>query len=125
MPNINTITAAARAVAPEINAAIAGERARISAILNSPEGLARPRAALHLALNADMPKQSVIELLAQMPSIAADNPYIRALENEAVNIGGPNVGTAAKPGSKEARLAEINGSMAHHNQTRYGIKAER
>ena len=79
---------------------------------------------MHLATKSNMTAPEVIALLKEMPPVAADNPYVAALEREAVNIGGPNVGTTAAPGSREARLAEISGAMNHHNQVKYGIKSD-
>jgi len=41
-------------VTGNVNAALAADRARIDAIVNSQEGLSRPKAALQLALRSSM-----------------------------------------------------------------------
>ena len=109
---------------PDINAALAAERGRMVAIINSPEGLASPKAAMHLATKSNMAAPDVISLLREMKPVGGDNPYVAALERESVNLGGINVGSAAAPGSREARLEEINGAMVHHNAVKHGRKAK-
>jgi hypothetical protein len=99
------------------NASIIAERTRVAAIVESPEGLARPSAARQLALRSSMDAEAAVEFLRTIP---ADNPYIAAMEKEgAVGI------SAAAPGAsgsflsdpKASRLAEIKGSMAAFNET--------
>lgn len=98
-----------------VNAAVAMERMRISAIMESPEGLLRPKAALQLALRSDMASASAVEFLRTTP---ADNPYLIAMATEGpVNIGGSMGATAGPTDPKAARLAEIAGSMTNYNAT--------
>lgn len=97
------------------SAIVAIERARISAIMESPEGIMRPKAALQLALRSDMVAASAIEFLQSVP---ADNPYLLAMDREgSIHIGNA-VGSSVGPTDKRAdRMAEISGSMKHYNQT--------
>ena len=99
------------------SAALAVDRARIKTILLSDEAKLRPEAALKLALDMGLESDSAIELLASMPQ--GDNPFVRAMNAEGP-LGLPlaSQGPHAAPGSKEARLLEISGSMKHFNASR-------
>ena len=105
-----------------VNAALAADRARIDAIVNSEEGLSRPKAALQLALRSSMGVNEAREFLALGPS---ESPYFEAaMGKEAINLGGPNVGASVSGDARAARLAEISVSMKHFNATRGGYTAK-
>jgi hypothetical protein len=83
------------------------ERLRIAAILESPEGLARPTQALHLAMKTNMDPVSANELLATMPEA---NPFEEAMSRNAIGIAGgskENANGNRSESAKEKRLAEI------------------
>jgi hypothetical protein len=94
-----------------INAALAVERQRISAIMESPEGLLRPEAARQLALRSTMDAQSAVDFLKTIP---AANPYVLAMQQQGpIDLGGSNVGAPVSTDAKAKRMEEIEGSMAH------------
>ena len=64
-------------IAGTANDAILADRLRVSAILESKEGLARPRIAQQLALRSNMDADSALELLRSTP---VDNPYVAAMD---------------------------------------------
>ena len=101
---------------PSLNAALALDRQRVADIMESPEGLLRPKAALQLALRSTMDSVSTIEFLRTLP---ADNPYLAAMNAEGpIDIGGANVGASMSTDKKAARLAELKGSMSQFNLNR-------
>lgn len=111
--------AATRAEAAEI---VAGERLRIMAILESPEGLSHPATARHFALNTAMTSDQANGALANLP---IESPFLEAMEREGpvgVRQSSPGAsGTALPADAKEARLLEIKGSIAAYNRGRgYG-----
>jgi hypothetical protein len=82
-----------------------GERLRIASIVESPEGLARPAAALQLALRSTMDVQSSIEMLRTIP---VTNPYIAAMALEgAVNVNSVGGSSVGGDDAKTKRLAEL------------------
>jgi len=106
-------------VSGEVNAAIAGERARISAIIESPEGKRNPELAAELALRSSLDPESAKGILGKSP---AQNPYLQAMSLQGkVDIDATAVGMSDDP--KAARLAEIAGSMKAFNASR-GYKSK-
>jgi signal peptide peptidase SppA len=79
------------AAAPAADAA-AAERARISAILGSPEAKDRDGLANHLALNTELSVDAARAILAASPAIAA-KPAVAAAFEAAMSEGNPNVGS--------------------------------
>lgn len=67
---------------PEARQARARERARIGAIMQSPEASVRREAALSLALNTDMTRSAVIATLAAMPKEGKGGKLDAALQRE-------------------------------------------
>ena len=61
------------------------ERARVATILESKEGLARPKLARELALRSPMSADAAVALLGKAP--AEDGYFMAAMAAEAVNIG--------------------------------------
>ena len=102
-------------VSGAVNSSTVIERARIAAIVNSPEGKARPEAAIKLALHNDIGAQNAIELLRTFP---AENPYLRAMDVHGPSGINATPGTAPPAGSKDARMAEIQTSMSRFNQVK-------
>ena len=93
-------------IAGTANEALALDRLRVSAILESPEGIARPRLAQQLALRSNMDATSAIDVLRSTP---VDNPYVAAMDALGpVNVesfsNGPATSTDEK---KKKRIAEI------------------
>ncbi len=81
------------------------ERLRVSSILESPEGLARPKAALQLALRTTMDSEAAIDMLKTIP---VSNPYIAAMDLEgAVNVNAMGANPSVAGDKKSARIAEI------------------
>ena len=109
-----------------IVAAIAADRARISSILESDAGKARPSMAVKLALHTAMDAQTAMELLA---SSQPEKPYFAAaMEREGgsgVNASGVFSANASNNDPRSARLEELKGSMSHYNSTvGYTAKAQ-
>jgi hypothetical protein len=103
MPKPVPVTANASSV-------LINERLRISSILESPEGIARPKAAMQLALRSTMDSQSAIDLLKSFP---VANPYIAAMDLEgAINVNSLGANPAASDDKKARRIAEINANIA-------------
>lgn len=97
------ITASASAI-------LMNERMRVSSILESSEGLARPKAALQLALRSTMDAQSAIDMLKTIP---VDNPYIAAMDREgAVNVNALGANPSITGDQKAKRLAEIKANLS-------------
>jgi hypothetical protein len=86
------------------------ERLRVSTILESPEGLARPASAMQLALRSSLSAIEAVDLLRTMP---VSNPYTAAMGLEGpVNlssIGGATVGISGD--RKAKRIAEIQANL--------------
>jgi len=100
-------------------AALATERARISAILESDAGKARPSLAVKLALHSTLDADTALNILT---SSQPEKPYFEsAMEREGgtgVNAGGAFAAAGSRGDPKAARLAEINGALAHYNQVK-------
>jgi hypothetical protein len=104
----------APAVTGEANAAIASERLRITAILDSPEGKRNPAMAQKLALGSALDAETARSILAEAP---AANPYLAAMDREGpIGLGTASVDIVNDP--KAARLKEIEGSMKAFNKSR-------
>ncbi|MET4603271.1 hypothetical protein ABIB90_002749 [Bradyrhizobium sp. JR4.1] len=103
------------AVTGEANAAIASERLRIAAILESPEGKRNPGMAQKLALGSALDAETARSILAEAP---AANPYIAAMDSQGpIGLTAVTVDITNDP--KTARLKEIEGSMkAYNNRNR-------
>lgn len=102
------------AVTGEANAAIASERLRIAAILDSPEGRRNPAMAQKLALGSALDAETARSILAEAP---AANPYLAAMDREGpTGLGAASVDIVNDP--KTARLKEIEGSMKAFNKSR-------
>lgn len=102
------------AVTGEANAAIASERLRIGAILESPEGKRNPAMAQKLALGSALDAETARSILAEAP---AANPYLAAMDREGpVGLGAASVDIVSDP--KTLRLREIEGSMKAFNKSR-------
>lgn len=83
------------------------ERMRISSILESPEGKARPDLAAALALRHNMDAASALELLRVAPEekASAASSFLRALGGEAIGLS--SLGSEVTLDKKAARIAEI------------------
>lgn len=102
------------AVTGEVNAAIASERLRIAAILESPEGKRNPAMAQKLALGSALDAETARSILAEAP---AANPYLAAMDREgAIGLSAAIVDIIGDP--KAERLKEIEGSMKAFNKSR-------
>lgn len=98
------------------NAAIASERLRISAILESPEGKRNPAMAQKLALGSALDAETARSILAEAP---ASNPYLAAMDREGpIGLSAATVDITGDP--KAARMKEIEGSMKAFNKSRRG-----
>ena len=99
------------------------ERARVATILESKEGLARPKLARELALRSPMGAEAALALLGKAP--AEDSYFMAAMAAEAVNIGtavstsGPFASGTAK---REKRLEELKTATRAVN-LRHGARA--
>lgn len=99
------------AVTGDENAAIASERLRIAAILESPEGKRNPAMAQKLALGSVLDAETARSILAEAP---AANPYLAAMDREGpIGLSAATVDITGDP--KAARLKEIEGSMQAFN----------
>ncbi|WP_407194292.1 hypothetical protein [Bradyrhizobium sp. STM 3566] len=99
------------AVTGEANAAIASERLRIAAILESPEGKRNPAMAQKLALGSALDAETARSILAEAP---AANPYLAAMDREGpIGLSASTVDITGDP--KAARMKEIEGSMKAFN----------
>ena len=106
----------------EVAEIVAGERLRIMAILESPEGRSHPATARHLALNFSMTPEQAVGTMASLP---IESPFLDAMEREGpvgVRQGSPGAsGTPIAGDAKERRLAEIKESTKAFNRSRgYG-----
>ena len=109
------IQSAPRDMNVQIVAAIAGERARISSILESPQAKGRETTALKLALHSDMSADAAVDLLASTPS--EQSPFARYMES--VGPSGVSVQQQAQHLDKRnARLAELKETAAHLSAAR-------
>lgn len=101
------------------------ERARISAILESPEGLANPKAARELALRQNIESETAIELLRTVGA-SVDNSFSAAFESAmkqhgVVGIAPIGEGSQAVGGDPKAqRLAELK-TVGRAVGARYGF----
>lgn len=85
------------------------ERVRISAILESPEGIAHPATARELALRSNMAPDQALALMGRLPreNPAAD-AFLDAMGREAVGITpGIAASEAVHGDAKAARLEEL------------------
>ncbi len=106
----------------EVAEIVAGERLRIMAILESPEGRSHPATARHFALNTGMTSEQANGALANLP---IESPFLEAMEREGpvgVRQGSPGAsGTPMPVSGREARLIEIKANMQAYNRSRgYG-----
>ncbi|MEH2476197.1 hypothetical protein V1281_002633 [Nitrobacteraceae bacterium AZCC 2161] len=101
----------AKSISAAASEILLSERLRVSSILESPEGIARPKAALELALRTSLESQSAIDLLKSFP---IDNPYLRALDLEGpVNLSSLGAAPGGISDDKKAkRLAELATNLA-------------
>jgi hypothetical protein len=107
------------AVRGDENAAIAAERLRIAAILESPEGKRNPAMASRLALYSSLDAETSRGILADAP---AANPYLAAADRECpIGIGTTTTQIVGDP--KAERLAEIAQTMKAFNASRNGNRA--
>ncbi|MGY3618417.1 hypothetical protein [Bradyrhizobium sp. USDA 10063] len=91
------------AVGGDTNAAIASERLRISAILESAEGKRNPAMAQKLALYSTLDVDTAKSILAEAP---AANPYLQAMDREGpVGLSAATLDVSNDP--RAARLQEI------------------
>ena len=90
-----------------VAATMLSERLRIAAIIESPEGKARPALAAALALRNAMDAPSAIDLLKVAPEekASAATSFLRALAGEAIGLS--SLGAEVITDKKAARLAEI------------------
>ncbi|MEW6395295.1 MAG: hypothetical protein AB1582_12160 [Pseudomonadota bacterium] len=103
------------AVSGETNAAAFSERARISAILESPEGKRNPELAAELALRSPLDVENAKSILAKAPTA---NPYVAAMNEQGPidGLGGTTATVDFQPEDpKAARLEEIKKNMAAFN----------
>lgn len=107
-----------RSMKAETATAVAGERARISAILESPEAKGREGTALRLALHSDMEVAEAIDLLATTPK--SENPFVSYMDK--VGHSGLPAQSGPVPNNERAqRTAEIAAAAAHVKRARgYG-----
>ena len=85
------------------------ERLRVSSILESPEGLSRPKAARQIALRSTMDTESAIDMLRTIP---IDNPYIAAMDREGpVNVNAMGANPSITGDRKSKRIAEIRANI--------------
>ena len=93
----------------EITRFLVEDRIRISGILESEEGKARPTLAAELALRSPMSKAAAIALLSKAAPesrhASAAEAFARALKAEAIGL--TVLGAAPTGDAKEERLAEI------------------
>lgn len=90
---------------------LAEDRTRILAILESPEGLARPASARKIALVHGMGVEAAREFLRDLPQESA---FAAAMDREGpVNIGASMGGPVSRD-PKEARKAELSKAAAAH-----------
>ncbi|MDI4236801.1 hypothetical protein OZ411_28720 [Bradyrhizobium sp. Arg237L] len=96
------------------NAAIASERLRIAAILESPEGKRNPAMAQKLALYSALDADAARGILAEAP---AANPYLQAMDAQGpIGLSAATLDVSNDP--KAARLKEIETNMAAFNSER-------
>lgn len=102
------------AVTGDDNAAVASERLRISAILESAEGKRNPTMAQKLALYSPLDAETAKNILASAP---AANPYLAAMDREGpIGLNAPVADFANDP--KAARLKEIEQAVRLSNNER-------
>ena len=103
-------------IAGNANEAIMADRLRVSTILESPEGIARPRIAQHLALRSNMDATSALELLRATP---VDNPYVAAMDA----LGPVNIESfaSAAPSSPEAKREKRRAEIQRNVGSKKGV----
>jgi len=112
------ITTEPFAVSGEENAAMFSDRARISAILESPEGKRNPTLANELALHTTLSAEMSKSILSKAP---ADNPYLAAMNSQGPieGLGGTAATADFQPQDpKAARLKEISENVAMLNRAK-------
>lgn len=115
-----TVQTAPRNMNAEVVAAIAGERARVSSILESPQAKGREKVAVRLALHSDMAVADALDLLASTPT--EENPFVQYM-NQVGPSGVPMQTTVQELDAKQARLAQLKEIGNHLNVTRGYKKA--
>jgi hypothetical protein len=107
-------------VSGDVNAAVASERLRVIAILESAEGRRNPAMANQLALRTSLDAEAARGILAQAPS---SNPYLDAMSVQGpINIGdgiGASVETFTND-QRATRLKEIEVGMKAFNDDKSG-----
>lgn len=107
-------------------AGAAAERARISAIVNSDAGAARPKAALKMATNdkfSAVDADAIIEMLADLPeekaAVVADPNAPKGKEGASADFAShmngaqhPNAGTITEPTAEDQRKSRIKAAAA-------------
>jgi hypothetical protein len=112
-----------RKISGQANEGILGERLRISQILDSKEGRARPGAAAELALRSDLTADQAIALLAKTP---VANPFMDAMDREGeVGLVGqsPSGNGGMLTDERAARMAELQSSIQYYNASKGYRKA--
>ncbi len=101
---------------------IADERIRIQKILQSPEGLAHPKSAIHFALNSDVTADLANTLMADLPKESA---FLDAMDQQgAIGIKPGGSAGLLSGDAKTARMEEIKaGSKAYNAARGYGSRA--
>lgn len=103
---------ALKTVAASENAAIAAERLRVAAILESPEGKRNPSMAQKLALYSVLDAETAISILRDAPSA---NPYLEAMSIQGpIGLGGA-AGVEVSTDPKAARMRELTQSVTAFN----------
>lgn len=102
-------------VSGDENAAAFTERARISAILESPEGQRNPEMAREFALRTPLSADTAKAILAKTPPA---NPYLAALAKLTPSAIATSEPKLIEGDAKAARLAEISETMTAINNER-------
>lgn len=98
-----------KAISASASQVLINERLRVSSILESSEGLARPKAAMQLALRSAMDARSAIDMLKVLP---VDNPYIAAMDREGpVNVNALGANPSVTGDAKAKRRAELAANL--------------
>jgi hypothetical protein len=101
------------AKATSVESLLAAERLRVSAILESDEGKARPLLAAELALRSPMSSDAAIALLSKAAPesrhASAAESFVRALQAEAIGL--TVLGAEPVADAKEKRLREIKANV--------------
>lgn len=118
-------TARAEGTAEGMKAGATAERERISAIVNSDAGQARPKAALKMATNdkfSAVDAEAIVEMLAELPEEKAEAPKADApkgkegaaadFANAMNNADHPNAGTLTERSKEQVRSDRIKAAAA-------------